>query len=193
MTKSVNEGEDAGAATGQGSFFSVSLFAWILWPAVFVLFFRDAGHDFVRVALSEYFFYPPSLDNISRYWINDRPVYWSLYLSAWCVNSLLIALRYVAYLFENPWHVTESERQEPVGKLVVLGLFGLLLAVVMCSSIAFDVETPLSAKEDLLLNTLIGFWVALPGMCVGVAGAPIASVYFFFVAWRKIFARLRKA
>ena len=175
-----------------GLIFYLSIFVWILWPAVFVLLFHSASGDFVGLFLRSHFIYPPAFVNVVDHWINEKPVYFSLYLSAWFLNSLLISLRYLFYV--SGWaRVREAENRHSIGKLLILGIFGLLITWVMYSNIIFTPNSLLSAKEYFLLNNSVGFFILFPGIYVFVAGAPVASTFFFFVAFRKIFRFFRGA
>jgi hypothetical protein len=189
MTKTVNEGEDAGAATAQGNLLSVSLAVWILWPAAFVLIFRDVEYDFVGAVLREYFVYPHSLINVTDYWIRGEPIYKSLYLSTWCVNAAMIAVRYAGYLVEHPHHMTELEGQYPLPKLMALGVFGLVVLFTFGSSMVFDPAMPLLDEARLLVGNDLGLMIALPMLYVGWACSPVVSAFFFYAAVCKIFFR----
>lgn len=192
MTKSVSEDEDSAINTGRGSFFSVSLVVWVSWPAVFVLIFRDATYDFVRVALIDYFFYPPALNNVIHLWAEGGMVYKSLYLSAWFVNSLLIACRYAIYLLENPRYLRDSIERDSVLKMVVLGLAASGVSCGMYSGLVFNGVPPLSLKEELLLKSEIGFLVGLPAIYLWVACAPVGTLFSILVVWHKLTAKSAK-
>lgn len=192
MTNSVNEGEDADGATGQGSIFFVSIFVWILWPAVFVLIFRDAEYDFVGAALRYYFFYPPSLNNVTLHWIEGDSVCKSLYLSAWFVNTLLIACRYGIYLFQNPRYLHESVRRDSIPRMLFLGVAAGFISCGMYSDLIFDSASPLSLKEELLLTSNVGLMVGLPAIYLWVACAAIGALFSFLVVWRKLVAKSAK-
>ncbi|HSX94717.1 MAG TPA: hypothetical protein VLG41_17470 [Hydrogenophaga sp.] len=185
MTKSVNEGEDAGGAAGQGGLFSVSLFVWILWPAVFVLIFRDATYDFLGAALKDYLFYPPSLINITTYWGGQESVLKSLYLSAWYANSLMLSCCYLLYLLGDL--PNRSKRIQGVGqrlKAIGLALFGLVASFVIYSSTAFETKLSITHYERFLLDSGLGQFVLIPLVYVGAACAPFGAIDLFIAACR---------
>lgn len=188
MTKSVNEVEDpsgAGGATGQGALLSASLFVWILWPAVFVLIFRDATYDFVGMVLRDCCFYPTSLINVTTYWAGREPVYKSIYISLWYLNSLMIAFCYFLYLIGDLQRSRVPLRGfGPRLRAIGLSLFGILVPLVMYSAIAFDVEPSLTYQERFLMEHYFGQFLLLPLIYVGGACAPLGAVDLLVAALR---------
>lgn len=183
MTRVVNEGEDAGRGASQGIFWA-SLVVWMLWPAGFVLIFRNGSHDFVGEALRDYFFYPPSLINITSYW-GHEPVFQSLYVSTWYVNSVMLAFCYFFYLLGD----LSNERRRIQGarqriKSIGLALFGFVASFVTYSSGAFDTQFSITYQERFLLENAFGQFFVLPLVYVGAACAPLGAIDLFIAACR---------
>lgn len=186
MKQSSNQMGQVGTVVGNGKSFVLPMAFWICWPALFVFVFRDAPYDFVGAALREHYFYPPSLNNVTGYWMRDAPVYKPLYLSVWCVNAVLIAVRYCLYLIEHPHHLTELEGQYSVPKLMALGTIGLVVLVVFGSGVIFDPARPLVDESALIVGSDVGLMVGLPMLYMGWACSPVVSAFFFYAVFRKL-------
>lgn len=170
----------------------VSVMLWLVWPAVFSAVFRAAPNDFVGDALKAFFFYPPSLSNVTGHWLNGESAFKAIYLSAWYVNTLLISVCYSIFLITRSEYMTESLKRDSVWRMLGLGVACLVMTVLMYSGLVFSTTSSLPKFAKLLLGTDPGFWVGLPLIYTWTACAPVAAVFCFVVVWRKLFFKTKE-
>lgn len=163
------------------------LIAWLIWPALIAWNFRNFESDFFGLFLNEYFYYPASLNNLTQFWLKSEPIYKSIYLSTWYVNSIFLAVYYFFFLIRNKSYMEEIRQTKTNWQLFFLGIAGMGFVALWVSPIMFRIDTKIADKAAYLLSSDVGFFLVLPTLIAVLGILGVASVFYFKTIFQNLF------
>ncbi len=103
---------------------------WITWPALCAALISNEAKDFLEYVLKHYFLYPPSIDNITNYWLADGALWQRIYVKTWCINGYILMVMHIFYLLfidQSKW--LEDAQKKSVTILLIMGIFSIFMSL----------------------------------------------------------------
>lgn len=162
-------------------------FALLFWPAFVSWLLQSAGTDLIGEFLRVIFYYPRSLENLVLHWLKSEPVYKSVYIHCWYLNSYLMGGYSIYTFIRDP----ESFRRRlsfypgfEVGsrkwwKWILLAVFSIIFFFAGYSSIMFNPSKPLGPKVSVLFSNDLAFYFLLPFFYPVIFSAGVVACFAF--------------
>lgn len=167
--------------------FKGSFLALLVWPAVVSWVLKNIEADPIGEFLRAWFYYPDSLKNITEHWLKSEPVYKSVYINCWYINSYFIGGGLIFASIRDPERFQRSLSSYPgleAGarkwwKWFALSVGLLVFFVAGYSSIMFDPNRPLGMKSEFVLASDFGFYFLLALFYPFVASSGVGACLAF--------------
>ncbi|MCW5655729.1 hypothetical protein [Hydrogenophaga sp.] len=160
--------------------------AWVLWPAILTLILPNATREFFWHAIDQYIYRPPSVRNITSYWLKDSSAWRRIYIELWFLNSIFIALIYIKWMKNNADDLNKIDNGMTFKKLLLLGFTGLVISLTFYSPITFDPRRELTEKLRFLIFNDLGLTILTPSLFIGASCSSIIAFSYLLAAGQRI-------
>lgn len=163
---------------------------WITWPALCAALISNETKDFLEYVLKHYFLYPPSIDNITNYWLADGALWQRIYVKTWCINGYILMVMHIFYLLfidQSKW--LEDAQKKSVTILLIMGIFSIFMSLGFYLGWFFSTEKPLTQKAAVILTNDIGLVLLFPLVWSGTSIFFISGIAFLYIVVMKFFNR----